>query len=1509
MRPNQFIKITLPLILLLILATFLHLSAQPEPGKSEKDGLAKTNTTDKQPLKALLIAGGCCHDYEQQHKILYEGIQQRANMRVDVVWTNDKSHDPPFHLFKKPDWAKGYDVIIHDECAALKKDETELQNILNAHKTVPAVHLHCAMHSFRLSYTGNQKIREVDANWAKHLGIRSNKHGPHEPISVKITNPDHPIMKGMKSWVTEKEELYNNLEIFDIDALALGTQTYKRGGEQHSDSAVVIWTNTKYDAPSFSTTLGHFNHTVADPKYLELITRGALWACGKLDDPDYRAPYTGSNLVEEIPAKPDPKKKAAKTVASTSKPPANALLTKVTAKSTQKDRDAWYAIDGDTKTRWCGDGPDMPCWIQLELPKPTVISSAEIEWEIRGHWMRYKIETSNDAKTWQLAFDASANEQSGIRRDRFTTNQEHNVKFVRLTALRQQDGMWPSLFEFRLYGKDGKLLPIIPKVNGVAKIKPEPKPDPYKSFGNIPPRPHRLSPEAEAELLKDVAVPAGFKASLFAPWQMANYPTCVAAAPNGDLYVSSDGNASGGRQAGRGRVLRLRDTDKDGRADQVTEFVRDVDSPRGLVWDHDRLYLLHPPHITAYHDPDGDGVADKSERLISDIAFGFKDRSADHTTNGLEMGIDGWIYIAVGDFGFMKATGTDGRTLQMRGGGVVRFRPDGSGLETFSDGARNIYGLPISPTLDIFARDNTNDGGGWDVRFHHFTGLEDHGYPRLYMNFKDEIIAPVNDYGGGSGCGAFYIDEPGIPAAWNNKPYTVDWGRVGSFRHDVKPKGATFEEPSAPQQFIKMTRPTDADVDGMSAVYQSSWKGPAQFTWGGVEHGYIARVAPAGFQPEPLPDFAKLSDSDLVNIIRTSPSHVRRLNAQRMLLRRPASATTENELLAIASDPEIGLSNRVAALYGVTQRGIHSSMSEAISARVSDIVKADDPLLPFVIRAFGDMGQSQHFKTHLSSDRPRVILESIIAAVRKNKVDMADEIAKHLSSDDPVIAHTAYRGLARLGAYQAALPYLDSEDDSTRNAASWALMRMHSSEAVDTLISELSNSKKPEKRRALISILSRLHHRESTWKGDSWSTRPDTRGPYYELDTWEKSSAILTTLNETLKNPDTPVEETKWIVSEMGKNRIQNDASLERILTLAESDESLIPTLVNQLSKKSDYPARAIPLVIKAAKSEKSTPGTLKEAVEVLLEAGKPEAFVGAFSALSRLKNHPKASAEREVARKLYLASPQLENHQETLIQTFHEKPSQTEGHWAAQGILKLANDSKSPETREATIQAINKGWQTRAGKISLMDAAFWVRVPILNDRIRILLDDSDNGLKQRAASTARRLGIQRAGADTTVKIATLKPEDAVKQVSDYTKGDIALGEAVFTRATCGVCHTVNASETPKGPYLGSIAEIYRRPELTEAILIPGKTIAQGFKTNLFTLNDGQSRMGFVTNEKGESVTVRDIAGNESTFKKSEISKRDTLPNSLMPPALMNGFSIHETASLLDYLEALSKKN
>jgi len=84
--------------------------------------------------------------------------------------------------------------------------------------------------------------------------------------------------------------------------------------------------------------------------------------------------------------------------------------------------------------------------------------------------------------------------------------------------------------------------------------------------------------------------------------------------------------------------------------------------------------------------------------------------------------------------------------------------------------------------------------------------------------------------------------------------------------------------------------------------------------------------------------------------------------------------------------------------------------------------------------------------------------------------------------------------------------------------------------------------------------------------------------------------------------------------------------------------------------------------------------------------------------------------------------------------------------------------------------------------------------------------------------------------------------------------------------------------------------------------------IAQGFATNVFTLKDGSVNLGFVTSESGDKVTIRTIAAQEFTYQKADIVKRDTLPTSLMPPGLLNNLTVKEFASLLDYLEGLSKK-
>lgn len=251
------------------------------------------------PLKVLLITGGCCHDYEGQKDILKKGLEARAHVRVDQVHTNDKSTRPPLAILGNAEYANGYDLVIHDECGAGLSDESQVRAVLKPHLDgVPGVNLHCAMHSYRI---GNPRDPVTPGTahglWFEYLGIQSSGHGPHEPIDVRFTKPSSPITRGFKDWRTYKEELYNNVSIFDsATALASGKQKVtRRNGEERVDEAVVVWTNEYGPKKTkvFSTTLGHYSETVGDTRYLDLVTRGLLWATGHLSADGRAAPGYG----------------------------------------------------------------------------------------------------------------------------------------------------------------------------------------------------------------------------------------------------------------------------------------------------------------------------------------------------------------------------------------------------------------------------------------------------------------------------------------------------------------------------------------------------------------------------------------------------------------------------------------------------------------------------------------------------------------------------------------------------------------------------------------------------------------------------------------------------------------------------------------------------------------------------------------------------------------------------------------------------------------------------------------------------------------------------------------------------------------------------------------------------------------------------------------------------------------------------------------------------------------
>ena len=242
-----------------------------------------------EPLKALLITGGCCHDYENQKRIITEGLSQRAHIVWDVVHEGQDARDARDHkvsVYSEPDWARKYDVVVHNECFGRTTDPEFVKGITQAHfNGTPAVFIHCSLHSYRASGA-------ADA-WRELIGVTSTSHEGKRPLDVVRLDGEHPVMASFpQRWRTPNGELYKIEKLWPNS-----TPLAQAYGKDTQRDHVVVWVNSFGGTRVFGTSLGHHNETMNNDVWLGLVARGTLWATGKLGDDGRPLPgYEGSGI-------------------------------------------------------------------------------------------------------------------------------------------------------------------------------------------------------------------------------------------------------------------------------------------------------------------------------------------------------------------------------------------------------------------------------------------------------------------------------------------------------------------------------------------------------------------------------------------------------------------------------------------------------------------------------------------------------------------------------------------------------------------------------------------------------------------------------------------------------------------------------------------------------------------------------------------------------------------------------------------------------------------------------------------------------------------------------------------------------------------------------------------------------------------------------------------------------------------------------------------------------------
>ncbi len=232
---------------------------------------ATADASPVKPIRAMLVTGGCCHDYDTQRKIVVEGFGKHLGPTEWTIHQYAEPKDTRATIYDDPQWAQGYDLIVHNECFGGMADPELVERIVQGHRkySVPAIFIHCSMHSYRVSSAAD--------SWRELIGVTSTFHEKGKrPLDV-IPTPEGKASGLVAAigdrWTTPNGELYVITDVWPgTTVLATAMST-----EQKADQPV-IWKRETGGLRVFATTLGHHNETMSHPTWLSVVAAGAAWA-------------------------------------------------------------------------------------------------------------------------------------------------------------------------------------------------------------------------------------------------------------------------------------------------------------------------------------------------------------------------------------------------------------------------------------------------------------------------------------------------------------------------------------------------------------------------------------------------------------------------------------------------------------------------------------------------------------------------------------------------------------------------------------------------------------------------------------------------------------------------------------------------------------------------------------------------------------------------------------------------------------------------------------------------------------------------------------------------------------------------------------------------------------------------------------------------------------------------------------------------------------------------------
>lgn len=1011
-------------------------------------------------------------------------------------------------------------------------------------------------------------------------------------------------------------------------------------------------------------------------------------------------------------------------------------------------------------------------------------------------------------------------------------------------------------------------------------------------------------------------LPEGFEIEAIAGAPLVDRPITADFDEEGHLYVA-DSSGSNDRPDKQlidrtHRIVRLTDTDGDGRFDKSVVFADKMMFPEGTLWYDGSLYVAAPPSIWKLTDTDGDGVADQRSEWFEGKTL----TGCANDLHGPYLGLDGWIYWCKGAFAeqtyeqpqkpsHTANAGEEKSRLITKAAHIFRRRADGTGFveNVMTGGMDNPVDVAFLPGGDrIFTTTFLQRPGGGlrDGLIHALYGGV-YGKVHDVTNFHPrtgDLMPPLVHMGPAAPCGLTRYESTVFGDEFRDNLFACQFNMHKVSRHALERVGATFK--STDSDFVVSSNldfhPTDVleDADGSLVICDTG--------------GWYTLCCPT----------SQLTKPDVLGGIY----RVRRTGSPRVAdprgLKLNWSNPSETELTERLGDPRPAIASR--SMQVLAQRGKQSLEALSKAAQSSNARQR--------LNAIWTLSRIDHptARTRCRQAITDADIDVRLAALNSISLwkdrDAAALLTTALGDKSHAVRRVAAEAIGRIGDESATPALLNavayaSTDRELQHSVTFALIEI--GKAVDPSVIPKERQTPLMQRIVKIANDQMPGGHVDPQNVIPWltSNEPQLR----ETAHWlvgrhaEWGDSLAGYLQQRITEPNLTDEQRRELVEQLAQ--FAGNAAVQQLLAnqVRPASATRIDARLLALEAMRGCGLKELPsswLDVLTQTVAEGNPALIPSAITVLrtvpTKASHEPLKVALLAIASDTSFADTARVEALAAIPEGLAQPQPESIR-LLTSNLGEVASVSTRSAAVDALLKSKLDAASldllvmtiPEVGPLELNRLLSAFEhcsdERIG-LNLVDAL--KRSPVLTS-LRV------DAVKSRMTKFPASVQLQAEELYAAINVEAARQQEKLNVlVNSLSDGDIRRGQLVFNsqKAACSACHAMGYKGGNIGPDLSRIGKIRTERDLLEAVVFPSVSFVRSYEPVLVVTKDGKQFNGLIRAETPEEITLATGAKEEVRVLRSEIEEIRPSTVSIMPAGLDTQLSKQQLADLIAFLKA-----